>query len=109
MARKSKETRRRHVPQRTCVACRKVSAARDLIRIVRLPDGAVELDETHKKSGRGAHLCRRRACWDIALDKKLLEHALKTEMSSGEMEALWQHRGSLPLESADDIGAQTTP
>lgn len=109
MTRKSRKPRRRHVPQRTCVACRKVSAARDLIRIVRLPDGAIELDETHKKSGRGAYLCRNRACWDVALDRKLLEHALKTEMSTEEREALWQHRGSLPLESADDIGVQTPP
>jgi predicted RNA-binding protein YlxR (DUF448 family) len=86
-----------------------VGAARDLIRIVRLPDGAVELDEAHRKSGRGAYLCRNRTCWDVALDKKLLEHALKSEMSNEEKEALWQHRGSLPVESADDIGAQTTP
>ena len=74
-----------------------------------MPDGAVELDETHKKSGRGAYLCGCRTCWDRALENNLLEHALKTEMSNGEKEALWQDRGSLPLESSDDIGAQTMP
>ncbi|TKJ31818.1 MAG: nucleic acid-binding protein [Chloroflexi bacterium B3_Chlor] len=91
--------RRKHVPQRTCVACRQVRPARDLIRIVRLPSGEVELDETGKKSGRGAYLCAGRACWEAALTKRLVEHALKTEIRTEEKEALRQHYHSLPTAS----------
>ena len=109
MARKSSQTHRKHVPQRTCVACREVRAARELLRIVRLPSGAVELDETHKKSGRGAYLCHSRACWETALSKRLLEHALKTEMASDEKEALRRCYDMLPGEHPDEVAARTTP
>jgi len=44
---------RRHIPQRTCVGCRQVRAKRELIRIVRTPEGRVLIDPTGKKSGRG--------------------------------------------------------
>jgi predicted RNA-binding protein YlxR (DUF448 family) len=75
------------------------------MRIVRLPTGGVELDETHKKPGRGAYLCESRACWETALDKKLLEHALKTEIAQEEKEALWQRCRTLPTESTEQSGA----
>ncbi len=106
---KARKTHRKHVPQRTCISCRQVRAARELTRIVRLPGGAVELDEKHDKSGRGAYLCSSKACWEMALRKKLLEHALKTEMEDAEKEALWQHCGSLPPASAEQAEAGTTP
>ncbi len=67
--------RRKHTPQRTCIACRQVQGKRQLVRIVRTPEGAVQLDETGKRSGRGAYLCRRAACWEKALRGKQLEHA----------------------------------
>ena len=91
--------RRKHVPQRTCVACRQVRPARELVRIVRLPSGEVELDETGKKSGRGAYLCPGGACWEAALTKRLVEHALKTEIATEEKEALRQRCRSLPTAS----------
>jgi predicted RNA-binding protein YlxR (DUF448 family) len=106
---KTRKSHRKHVPQRTCVACRQVRAARELTRIVRLAGGAVELDEKHKKSGRGAYLCSSKACWETALSKKLLEHALKTEIEDEEKEALWQHCGSLPAAPAEQAGAGSTP
>ena len=109
MARKTSQTHRKHVPQRTCVACRQVRAARELIRIVRLPSGVVELDETHKKPGRGAYLCHSRACWETALSKRLLEHALKTELASDEKEALQRCYDTLPGEHPDEVAARPTP
>jgi predicted RNA-binding protein YlxR (DUF448 family) len=89
--------RRKHVPQRTCVVCRQVRPKRELIRIVRLPSGEIEVDETGKTSGRGAYLCPNRACWEKALVKEYLEHALKTEIATEEKEGLWQHVRSLPI------------
>jgi predicted RNA-binding protein YlxR (DUF448 family) len=65
------------VPQRTCVACRERDAKRAYVRLVRTPDMRVEVDPTGKKNGRGAYLCRRRACFNRAADGNALEHALK--------------------------------
>lgn len=88
--------RRRHTPQRTCVACRGVFAKRELVRIVRSPTGKVEVDETGKKPGRGAYLCRRKACWEKALQGKQLEQALKTGISSEDKAALLAFSAQLP-------------
>lgn len=68
------------LPQRTCVACLKTGAKRELIRIVRTPLGTIEIDPTGKKSGRGTYLCKTSDCWETALKKNRLEHALKLQL-----------------------------
>ena len=78
--------RRKHKPQRMCVACRKSQEKRSLIRIVRTPDG-VYVDETGKISGRGAYLHADPACWEIGM-KKSLEKALKTSFTERDRERL---------------------
>lgn len=89
------EVRRKPVPQRTCVACRQVEGKRALIRVVRTPGGTVEVDTTGRKNGRGAYLHADPACWDTALKRKALQHALKTELSDVDRSALEAHRASL--------------
>jgi predicted RNA-binding protein YlxR (DUF448 family) len=59
-----------------------------MVRIVRAPDGAVNVDPTGKKSGRGAYLCSQPACWQAALKRHALDKALKTELSVADREAL---------------------
>ena len=86
----------KHVPQRTCVGCREIRPKREMVRIVRTPDRGVEIDETGKKSGRGAYLCRRQECWEIALKKDRLEHALKTSLTDEERAALREFAHGLP-------------
>jgi predicted RNA-binding protein YlxR (DUF448 family) len=49
------------------------------VRIVRSPDGAVGVDPTGKRSGRGAYLCEARDCWQTALRRSLLPRALKID------------------------------
>lgn len=68
--------RERRRPIRSCVACGRAADKRDFIRVVRSPDGAVSVDATGKKSGRGAYLCRLEACLDIALKSRRLERGL---------------------------------
>jgi uncharacterized protein len=72
-------SRPRHVPQRTCVACRQTNAKRQLVRIVRAPDGTVTIDPTGKRSGRGAYLCESADCWQAGLTRGVLSRALKIE------------------------------
>jgi uncharacterized protein len=83
-----KQPRPRHVPQRTCVACRSTEAKRGLVRVVRSAAGTVEVDETGKKAGRGAYLHKSRECWDKALKGKVLEYALKTAITAEDKAAL---------------------
>src|SRR5690242_19807851 len=87
--------RPKHVPQRTCVACRQVEGKRGLVRVVRTPEGAVEVDPTGKKNGRGAYLHADPACWDAALQRKALQHALKTELSDSDRAGLERFQATL--------------
>ena len=88
--------RRKHVPQRTCVACRTVRPKRELVRIVRTPEGAVMVDETSKRSGRGAYLCRQRDCWEKALSQRQLGRALKMTLSAEIKADLREYASRLP-------------
>ena len=72
----------KHVPQRTCVGCRTTSAKGEFMRIVRTPEGEVEIDSSGKRNGRGAYLCADRACWEEALRKDWLGRALRTSLAS---------------------------
>jgi len=59
-----------------------------MVRVVRAPDGAVSVDPTGKKSGRGAYLCSQAECWQTALKRRALDRALKIELSVADREAL---------------------
>lgn len=83
-----KGPRRKHVPMRTCVACRAKDAKRTFVRIVRTPEGRVEIDPTGKKNGRGAYLCTRFACWERAASSNVLDRALRVEVTEEAREAL---------------------
>jgi predicted RNA-binding protein YlxR (DUF448 family) len=87
--------RPRHIPQRTCIACRSTEAKRGLVRVVRTPEGRVELDPTGKKNGRGAYVHQQRACWDEALKKDRLGRALKVVVPADDMTALRAHAETL--------------
>ncbi len=74
-------TSAKHVPLRTCVACRQERAKRELIRLVRGADGHVEIDTTGRKAGRGAYLCPAGECLETGLKSNRLEHALRGSLS----------------------------
>ena len=88
--------RRKHVPQRTCVACRTTRPKRDLVRVVRTPEGEVMVDETSKRSGRGAYVCRQRDCWEKALAQRQLERALKVTLTVEVQAQLREYASGLP-------------
>ena len=89
-------SKNKHIPQRTCIACRQSKAKRDLIRVVYTNDGAVEVDLSARKSGRGAYLCPQKDCWEIGLKGNRLEHALRAKLSSDDRRALIEYSKSLP-------------
>ena len=91
---KSDNRPKKHIPQRTCVACREVNEKRSLIRIVRTPEG-VEVDPTGRKAGRGAYLHDTKECWEKALKRGILARALKTEISPENMDVLQAYMDGL--------------
>ena len=83
------------IPLRMCVGCREMKEKRELIRVVRTPEGEVALDATGKKSGRGAYVCRQAECLRRSIRQKQLERQLEitltpeiTEALTAEMERL---------------------
>ena len=92
---KPKGLRPKHIPQRTCIACRRTAAKRELVRVVRGVDGEIVVDPTGKRAGRGAYICRNRACWDLALKRKALEHALRTTLNQANLAMLQEFSQSL--------------
>jgi uncharacterized protein len=94
----------RRAPTRSCVACRTPRPKRELLRIVRTPDGTVTVDETGRLAGRGAYICRTEACLDKAITKGALSRALKTPFPADLREALV---GSLtPMNTIIEGGAR---
>ena len=79
---------------------------RQLIRIVRSPDG-VQVDPTGKMAGRGAYLHDRRSCWERGL-KGALARALKTELAVEERTRLQEYLETLPEESGEVSADGTT-
>ena len=65
------------IPQRQCMGCRERKAKRELIRIVRQPDGTVSLDFSGKLNGRGAYICPVPECLKKAQRSKSLERSLE--------------------------------
>lgn len=63
---------------RKCVGCGEMKNKRDMMRILRTTEGAIVLDTTGKKNGRGAYLCAAGDCFQKAARSKGLERALKT-------------------------------
>ena len=78
----------KRTPQRTCIACRKVTGKRELIRLVRTADGGVEVDVGGRKAGRGAYLCRSWECWKAGLKAGRLEHRLRTILTEDNRQQL---------------------
>ena len=63
------------IPMRQCLGCREMFPKRELIRVVRSPEGEITLDFKGKAPGRGAYLCPKAACLKKAQKNRALERA----------------------------------
>lgn len=70
------------LPQRMCVGCQQMHDKKDLVRIVRTPEGEFIVDSTGKKSGRGAYLCHNAECFTKAVKEKRFEKSFKSAIDS---------------------------
>ena len=87
------ETVQKKIPMRQCLGCREMKPKKELIRVVRSPEGAISLDFKGKAPGRGAYVCRSGECLKKAIRSKALERAFSSripeevyERLQGEME-----------------------
>jgi hypothetical protein len=71
-----------------CVGCREMKNKRELVRIVRSPQGDIDLDTTGKKPGRGAYICPEPECLKQAIKGKRLQKALEQNIPDGVLEKL---------------------
>ena len=78
----------RKTPMRMCVGCREMKEKRELIRVVRTPEGEAVLDATGKRSGRGAYVCRQADCLKRSIKQKQLERQLEITLTPEIVEAL---------------------
>ncbi len=70
----------RAVPTRSCVHCRASREKRELLRVIRSPDGGIAYDPTGKANGRGAYVCHDEACIVGATGRGGLARALGTSL-----------------------------
>ena len=101
MSHRKRGPRRKHVPQRTCIACRQVGGKRALIRLVRT-DAGVQVDASGKLAGRGAYLHPYQTCWEAVLKGNRLESALRTSLTPENRAALMAFMATLPPDAADE-------
>lgn len=74
-------TKTRKIPLRICLGCQEKKPKKELIRIVRTPQGEVTVDLSGKKAGRGAYICPQSGCMKKALKGKRLEKNLQHPIS----------------------------
>ena len=81
------------IPQRQCVGCREMKNKRDLIRVVRSPEGTISLDFKGKLPGRGAYVCPDSACLAKARESRALERAFETAIPAEVYDQLERQMG----------------
>lgn len=68
------------IPMRQCLGCREMKPKRELIRVVRSPEGEISLDFKGKASGRGAYVCPDAKCLKKAVKARALERAFSCQI-----------------------------
>lgn len=76
------------IPMRQCLGCREMKPKRELIRVVRAPEGEISLDFRGKKPGRGAYVCPNPECLKRIRKSKALERAFSAQLPAEVYDAL---------------------
>lgn len=83
------------IPMRMCVGCREMKPKKELLRVVKSPEGAVSIDVTGRKPGRGAYVCKSAVCLEKAIRQHQLERAFECALSEETKAALAQELEAL--------------
>ncbi len=91
----------RKIPLRRCTGCGESKPKKELLRVVRAPDGTVSLDLTGKKSGRGVYVCRSAECFRLARKANRFARALEVEIPEETMDAIDREIASLGTDGSN--------
>lgn len=69
------------IPLRQCVGCCEMKSKKEMMRVIKTPEDEIVLDDTGKRNGRGAYICRERSCLQKAQKSRGLERSLKHAIS----------------------------
>ena len=83
------------IPMRKCTGCNEMKPKKELVRVVKSPEGEISMDLTGKKSGRGAYVCHSKKCLAAAIKAKRLERAFECAIPQEVYERL---EGEMPDE-----------
>ena len=87
------------IPMRQCVGCREMKPKKELIRVVRSPEGQVSLDFRGKLPGGGAYVCPDPACLAKARKSKALERAFSAPLPEEVYQALEEQMKEVPQDA----------
>ena len=76
------------IPMRQCVGCREMKPKKELVRVVRSPEGEISLDFRGKAPGRGAYLCPQAECLKKAIKSRALERGFDCQIPQAIYDAL---------------------
>ena len=76
------------VPLRLCVGCKEMKPKKEMMRVIKNEEGEIFLDTTGKKNGRGAYICKKAECLEMAFSNHGLERSLKMSIPKETMENL---------------------
>ncbi len=76
------------IPLRMCLSCREMKPKKELLRIVKNPQGEIFVDDTFKANGRGAYLCKCKVCIEKCLKQKMLNRQFECQVSDVTYKAL---------------------
>ncbi len=86
------------IPLRQCIGCGEMKSKKEMMRILKTPEGPIVLDITGKKNGRGAYLCMSADCLKKARKNKGLERSFKMSIPDEVYEELEKEFGELAAE-----------
>ena len=76
------------IPVRMCLGCGEMKPKKEMIRVVKSPEGLVSIDLTGKKSGRGAYICRSTECFRAARKTRRFEKSLACRIEENVYEVM---------------------
>lgn len=76
------------IPMRQCVGCREMKSKKELLRVLKTPEGELLFDVTGKKNGRGAYLCFSKECLQKAVKMRGLERSFQMKIKTETYESL---------------------
>ena len=76
------------IPQRKCIACRRITEKTSMLRIVRTPEGTYKADKTGKADGRGCYVCYSAGCFQKVIKTRALDRSFRSKVTYGVYEAI---------------------